>query len=274
MSYSPDMLVMLVPGLMATGAVAGILAGLLGIGGGIILVPVLFLIYDFLNVPSDIIMHAVVGTSLATIIPTSISSAMAHHRRDSINLGVLRRWSPFIILGAACGGIMSHYIDSSSLTLIFGCLAIAVAVNMMMPRTPKMGTILPKARPIEMVISGFIGFFSALMGIGGGTMSIPVMTALAVPVHRAIGTSAAFGFMIALPGALGFVWSGWDVAMRLPYSLGFINLPFAILLFSVSIFTAPLGSRLAHALDPLRLKRAFALFLIISAVRMLYSIYA
>lgn len=274
MSYLPDMLVILVPGLMVTGAIAGILAGLLGIGGGIILVPVLFLIYDFLNVPDDIIMHAAVGTSLATIIPTSISSAMAHHQRDSIEMGVLRRWSPFVIMGAASGGILSHYIDSSTLTLIFGCLAIAVSIHMMMPRTPRMGKIMPKARPVEMVISSFIGFFSSLMGIGGGTMSIPVMTALAVPVHRAIGTSAAFGFMIALPGALGFVWSGWDVTMRLPYSLGFINLPFAILLFSVSIFTAPLGSRLAHTLDPLRLKRAFALFLIISAVRMLYSIYA
>ena len=143
-----------------------------------------------------------------------------------------------------------------------------------MPHTPKMGTILPKARPLEKVISSFIGFFSALMGIGGGTMSIPVMTALSVPVHRAIGTSAAFGFMIALPGALGFMWSGWDVAMRLPYSLGFVNLPVAVLLFSVSIFTAPMGSRLAHALDPVRLKRAFALFLIISAARMLYTVLA
>lgn len=274
MSYAPDMLALLVIGLMATGAIAGILAGLLGIGGGIILVPVLFLIYDFMNVPTDIIMHAAVGTSLATIIPTSISSALAHHRRDSIDLGVLRRWSPFIILGAGSGGFLSHYIESATLTLIFGCLAIVVAVNMMMSRTPKIGTILPKARPVEKLISSFIGFFSALMGIGGGTMSIPVMTALAVPVHRAIGTSAAFGFMIALPGALGFIWSGWDVAMRLPYSLGYINLPIAILLFSVSIFTAPLGSRLAHALDPLRLKRAFALFLIISALRMLYSVFS
>ena len=274
MSYSPEMLLMLVLGLMATGAITGILAGLLGIGGGIILVPVLFLIYDFMNVPPNIIMHAAVGTSLATIIPTSISSALAHHRRDSIDLGILRRWSPFIILGAGSGGILSHYIESATLTLIFGCLAIAVAVNMMMPQTPKMGTILPKARPLEKVISSFIGFFSALMGIGGGTMSIPMMTALSVPVHRAIGTSAAFGFMIALPGALGFMWSGWDVAMRLPYSLGFVNLPVAALLFSVSIFTAPMGSRLAHALDPVRLKRAFALFLIISAARMLYSVLA
>ena len=274
MSYSPDMLVMLVLGLMVTGAIAGILAGLLGIGGGIILVPVLFLIFDFLNMPGDIIMHAAVGTSLATIIPTSISSAMAHHRRGSIDLEVLRRWSPFIILGAGTGGILSYYIDSSTLTLIFGFLAIAVAVNMLLPRSRIIGNRLPKARPVEIVISSFIGFFSALMGIGGGTMSIPVMTALSVPMHRAIGTSAAFGFMIAFPGALGFIWSGWDIAMRLPYSLGFINLPSAILLFSVSIFTAPLGSRLAHALDPLRLKRAFALFLIISAIRMLYSIFA
>jgi uncharacterized protein len=274
MSYSPDMLVMLVFGLMATGAIVGILAGLLGIGGGIILVPVLFLIYDFLKVPDDIIMHAAVGTSLATIIPTSISSALAHHRRGSIDLRVLCRWSPFIILGAASGGILSHYIESTTLTLIFGCLAIVVAVNMLMSHTPKMRAKLSKTRPVEMVISSFIGFFSALMGIGGGTMSIPVMTAFAMPVHRAIGTSAAFGFMIALPGALGFMWSGWDVATRLPYSLGFINVPAAALLSSVSIFTAPVGSRLAHALDPLRLKRAFALFLILSALRMLYSIFA
>ena len=272
-TYATSMLIALAGGLLTTGAVAGVLAGLLGVGGGIVIVPVLFLLFDALDVPISVAMHLAVGTSLCTIIPTSISSARAHHKRGAIDLPLLKSWSPVIFAGALFGGILSRFLDSTTLTAIFGVIALAVSLNMAIPRTLVIAKELPHGPVARGGVPFGIGTFSALMGIGGGTLSVPILNAFSFPVHRAVGTAAAFGLVIAIPAVAGFIWSGWNVAERPPFSLGYVNLPAAVLIFSMSVLTAPLGSRIAHSLNPARLKLAFALFLFLTALRMLWSVF-
>lgn len=268
--YSVTFMLLLAAGMLCTGAVAGVLAGLLGVGGGIVIVPVLFILFDFLDIPTQVSMHLAVATSLATIIPTSISSALAHNKRGSIDLDLLKSWAPLIFIGALVGGILSKFLTSSSLTLIFGVIALLVSINMALPKKIVISETQPGGIVGKGILPSFIGGFSALMGIGGGTLSVPILSAFSVPIHRAVGTASAFGLVIAIPAVLGFIWSGWAAELRPPFSLGYVNIPAAILIFSVSIFTAPLGATLAHSLNPANLKRAFAVFLFITSVRMLW----
>lgn len=261
----------LVVGLLVTGAIAGVLAGLLGVGGGIVIVPVLIVVAEMFNIDDSIAMLLVVGTSLATIIPTSISSARAHRKRGAIDCDILRDWVPAIFIGALIGGIASKYIGSSGLTLIFGAVALVVSINLAIPKTFTLAANPPATRVGQSVIALPIGFTSALMGIGGGTLSVPVMSMLSVPVHRAVATASVFGLAIAVPAVCGFIWAGLGVEGRPPGSLGYVNLPAAVTLFSMSVLTAPYGAKIAHLMEPRKLKLAFAIFLAISAARMLWK---
>ncbi|MEP0521342.1 MAG: sulfite exporter TauE/SafE family protein [Hyphomicrobiales bacterium] len=270
--YSISFMMLLAAGMLCTGGVAGILAGLLGVGGGIVIVPVLFILFDFLDIPTQVSMHLAVATSLATIIPTSISSARAHNKRGSIDLDLLKSWAPLIFAGALFGGVLSKYLSSDNLTLIFGVIALLVSINMALPKKIVISDKLPSGFAGKGILPSFIGGFSALMGIGGGTLSVPILSAFSFPIHRAVGTASAFGLVIAIPAVLGFIWSGWNADLRPPFSLGYVNIPAAVLIFSVSIFTAPLGAKLAHSLNPSNLKKAFAIFLFITALRMLWVV--
>lgn len=258
-------------GLVITGAIAGILAGLLGVGGGIVIVPVLIIVAEIFNIPDNVAMLLVVGTSLATIIPTSISSARAHHKKGAIDLDILKGWTPAIFIGALLGGLASKVLGANGLTIIFGTVALLVSVNLAIPRTLTLASAPPVTAIGRSALGLPIGFTSALMGIGGGTLSVPIMAMLSVPVHRAVATASVFGLAIALPAVFGFIWSGWDAAGRPPGSLGYVNIPAAILIFSASVLTAPIGAKLAHKLPPARLKLAFAIFLFISGARMLWK---
>lgn len=268
--YTLAFLLVLAVAMLCTGAIAGVLAGLLGVGGGIVIVPVLFILFDYLEIPPQISMHIAVATSLATIIPTSISSARSHHKKGSIDIDMLKSWAPLIFIGAAIGGILSKYLASSSLTLIFGVIALLVSINMALPKKVVIADELPKGVVGKGLLPSFIGGFSALMGIGGGTLSVPILSAFSFPIHRAVGTASAFGLVIAIPAVIGFIWSGWSADLRPPYSIGYVSVPAAVLIFSVSVFTAPLGAKLAHSLNPANLKKAFALFLFITSLRMLW----
>lgn len=255
--------------LLITGAVAGVLAGLLGVGGGIVIVPVLIIIAEIFAIDDNIAMLLVVGTSLATIIPTSISSARAHNKKGAIDHALLRGWGPAIFAGSLIGGFASKYIGAEGLTLIFGSVALFVSVNFLLPNTITLAKTPPQSPVAQAGIAAPVGFLSALMGIGGGTLSVPLMTMVSVPVHRAVATASVFGLAISVPAVCGFIWGGLGVAGRPWGSLGFVNLPAAVTLVSMSVLTAPYGARLAHVLDPRRLRLAFAVFLAISALRML-----
>ena len=270
---SPGFIALLVAGLLVTGAIAGILAGLLGVGGGIVIVPVLFLLFNALEIPDTVAMHVAVATSLSTIILTSISSARAHHRRGAVDPDLLRLWAPFIFAGAGFGGYVSQYIKAGYLTAIFGGVALLVALNMANPKKFVIADSLPENPVKNGTIGGIIGTFSALMGIGGGTLTVPTLTLFSVPVHRAVGTAAAFGFIIAVPATLGFIYAGWGVEGRPPLSLGYVSIPAALIIFSATILTAPQGARLAHAINPQALKIAFAVFLAITSIRMLMKVF-
>ena len=270
--FETGFLIQLALGLIVTGAASGLLAGLLGVGGGIVIVPVLFLVLEVLAFPPETAMHMAVATSLATIVPTSLSSMRAHDKRGSLDWELFRRWAVFLALGAGLGGLLSRFLEAEALKAIFGAVALLVAVNMASPKKLKLGDSLPGSRLAQRALAGVIGLFSALMGIGGGTLSVPVLTAFSFPIHRAVGTASAFGLVIAAPAVLGFVWSGWGVEGRPPLSLGYVNLAAAAIIFPCTVLTAPFGAKLAHSLNAGRLKIAFALFLAVTAVRMLYSL--
>lgn len=267
---TPELLIILA-GVVVTAIVAGVLAGLLGVGGGIVLVPMFFWLLSLTDFPPENAMHMAVATSLATIIFTSISSARAHDRRGGLDRDLLKLWAPGIVLGAATGGLAARHIDASGLKIVFGVLALVVAVNMALPKTLVLRDHLPKSRLVNGAISYVTGLFSALMGIGGGTLSVPILVAFSTEMRRAVGTAAGFGILIAVPAVLGFIWAGWGVAGRPPLSLGYVNLVAAAVILPFTVGFAPLGAKIAHSVNTVWIKRVFAVFLAVTALRMLNS---
>ncbi len=261
----------IVIGVIATSILAGIMAGLLGVGGGIVLVPVLFWILSLTDFPPELTMHMAVATSLATIIFTSVSSARAHAKRGGVDTQLLKLWAPGLVLGALSGGLAAKYIQAEGLKLVFGTIALFVSINMATPKTLVISSHLPRSRAVNVVISYVVGGFSSLMGIGGGTLSVPILSAFSFEIRRAVGTASAFGILIAIPAVVGFVVSGFGIPNRPPFSLGFVNIPAALLILPFTVGFAPVGAALAHKLDGKWIKRVFALFLAITALRMLSS---
>lgn len=264
-------LIPLVAGMMATGAVAGLLSGLLGVGGGIVVVPVLFWVFGLVGLPAGLGMQVAVATSLVTVAVTAYSSARAHHRRGAVDTGILRLWAPFMAAGALAGGALAGIVSGRALLGLFGTIALLVAWNMARPKTRILAAELPARRGVQPAMAGSVGFISAMMGIGSGTLGVPLLTAFSVPVHRAVGTAAALGLVIGVPAALAMIVAGWSVDGRPPLSLGYVNLVAVALILPLSVACAPLGARLAHALDAIWIKRAFAVFLFVTSIRMLLS---
>ncbi len=264
----------LVLAMIAGGVAGGLIAGLLGVGGGIVIVPVLEIVLGYVGVDPSVRMHVAVGTSLAVIIPTSISSAHAHHLKGAVLMDIVRFWSPFIVVGTIVGALVAGAASGQVLYAVFGAVALIVSAKMILWADDKAiagdvprgigGAALPSA----------IGFISAMMGIGGGSMSVPVMTLCGKPIHKAVGTSSLFGAFIAVPGTIGFVYTGWGNDL-LPYaSLGYVNLAGFALIIPTSIAFAPLGAKLAHALPRRTLSLLFGLFLFVVAVRMATRVFA
>lgn len=256
--------------LLAIGAFAGVIAGLLGIGGGIVLVPAYFYTFDHLGYGGDQLMQVCLGTSLATIIVTSIRSVLAHHRKGAVDWAILRLWGPFIVVGAIGGFLLAATLKSAALQAIFGVLALLAGLYMAFGRdTWRLGPVMPGGVARAGLGAG-LGFFSSLMGIGGGTFGVPMMSLYAVPIHRAVATAAGFGVVIAVPAALGFLTL--NIANAPPWSVGAVNLPAFAVTIAMTLITTPLGVRLAHAMDARPLKRAFAIFITLVALNMLRKV--
>ncbi|WP_326544019.1 sulfite exporter TauE/SafE family protein [Pseudorhodoferax sp.] len=273
-AHSLPWLAGLAAALLATGLVAGLLAGLLGVGGGIVIVPVLFHLFSLLGVDPSVRMHVAVGTSLATIVPTSISSALAHRRRGNLDMALVRRLLPSVIVGVALGTLASGHLSGQALTAVFAVVALAVAAHMAFRRE---GSALAHGLPGRTgtaAIGAGIGGFSTLMGIGGGTLSVPILSALRVPMHTAVGTAALLGTVISIPGAIGFVIGGWAAPLRPPGSLGHVNLLGLALIVPATLLTTGWGVRLASRVDGRRLRLWFAFFLTLTALRMVAGLLA
>lgn len=258
--------------IVLTGVFAGIIAGLLGVGGGILMVPVFFWGLGLLKFPAEISMHVAVATSLAIIIPTSISSMRAHHARGNVDWSLVKSWGPAIALGALLGGFASKVIDGDILRLVFGIIALLVSINLFRPNTVNFSATLPDSMKLQQSIATMIGILSSLMGIGGGTMTVPTMAMFNYDMKRAVGTASALGLFIALPATIGFIWAGWNKSELPPYSLGYVNLLTVAVMFPLTVLAAPYGAKLAHHMNPAKLKKVFAVFLGITALRMLWSV--
>lgn len=255
--------------LAATGVFAGILAGLLGVGGGIVIVPVLFFVFQGLGVSADSAMIIATATSLATIIPTSLSSIRAHHAKGNVDFALLKLWAPFVLFGVLLASYLVTIAEGEWLTTLFGVIATLAALNMLLRAgSPAMFQSLP-SKTGQSIMAALIGLFSALVGIGGGTLSVPTLTACNYPAHRAVGTAAAIGLIISLPAAATLLLAGQTPIDAPAGTYGLVNLLGFICIVPLTVLFAPIGARIAHALDANKLKKVFAIVLLITGVRML-----
>lgn len=262
-------LALFVAALAGAGLFAGFIGGLFGIGGGVVIVPVLYLVLTALGVDEAVRMHIAVGTSLSTIISTSWRSLATHTKAGAVDYAVLKAWAPWITLGALIGSALAGLANTEALLIVFGGGLLLVAAQMGFANPNwRMFSELPGGA-VRASIAGAIGLLSAMMGIGGGAFGVTVMTLCGRPIHQAVATASGFGAAIAAPAAIGYVLAGWGREGLPPWSMGFVSVPGFIMLAVLTAITAPIGARLAHRLPQLTLKRAFALLLALVAVNML-----
>ena len=263
----------LVGALLIVGVLAGLLAGLLGVGGGIIIVPALFQLFTVLDVDPAVRMHLAVGTSLSTIIVTSISSLRSHNKRGSVDWQLLRILGPGVAIGVILGTVIAGVVSGAALTGLFAVVALAVSFYMAFaPEDFRLADALPGGAPLG-GIGGSIGAISAMVGIGGGTMTVPTLVMCNYPIRQAVGTSAAVGLIIAVPGTIGFIIGGLGAASLPPLSLGYVSLIGFLILVPMTALAAPWGAKLAHAIKPRVLRLCFAGFLFVTSIRMFVSLF-
>jgi uncharacterized membrane protein YfcA len=267
--------------LIAVGALAGFLAGIFGIGGGAILVPVFYECFRLAGVPLEIRMPLCVGTSLAIIIPTSISSYRAHHARGAIDNEILRAWWLPILIGVLAGSVLARYAPERLFKIVFVVVAYFAAVRLLAARESwKFGDDLPKG-PLMRFFGLCVGLLATLMGVGGGLFANLLMTFYGRPIHQGVATSSAIAVLVSIPGAIGYVYAGWpaaahypDVAaLQFPLALGYVSLIGAVLVMPMSLLTAPLGVRVAHAMSKKMLERSYGAYLLIVGTRFAISLW-
>jgi uncharacterized membrane protein YfcA len=263
----------LIAALLAAGVVTGVLAGLLGIGGGSILVPVLYELFRSLGVDEAVRMHLAVGTSLAVIVPPSLRSFAGHRARGAVDMDLVRSMALAVVAGVCLGAVLARFSNEAVLKSIWVAAASLISLKLFLGREDwRLGDAIP-GQPFRAIYGGFVGLLSTLMSIGGGVFITALMTFYGHSMQRAVATSSAFGPIIAIPGALGFVWAGWHAAGLPPGSLGYVSLLGALLIIPTSVLAAPFGVRIAHGISRRKLELAFATFLALVGVRFLLSLF-
>jgi uncharacterized protein len=267
--------VFVVIGLLAGGVATGLLAGLFGVGGGAIIVPVIYGVFGLMNVPEELRMPLSVGTSLAVIIPTSIQSFRAHYAKGAVDMEVLKLWALPVVLGVFLGAYIARFAPPSLFKIVFVGVATLTAFKLFFGGDKwRIGDSVPSGLPMR-IYGGMIGLLSSLMGIGGGQLSNVFLTAYGKPIHNAIATSAGLGILVSVPGAIGYMVAGWPKMQALPpLSIGFVSLIGLMLIAPTSAFFAPYGARLAHRLPKRKLEIGFGIFMVIVSLRFLWSIFA
>ncbi len=255
---------------LLTGLASGFVAGLLGVGGGIIIVPVTYFILLQLGYTSEVVMHLAVASSLGVICFTSISSIKSHLKLKNTNLHIVKKWSMGIVLGSILGAISASYISGENLVIIFVILVFLISINMLFQQKPFiLNTDLPSSKMINFSISLIIGFFSALIGIGGGSFSVPTLSMFSKKIHEAVGTSAVFGFLIAFPGAIIFAIIGLEKEGLPLYSIGYVNILIVLTISITSVLTAGYGARVSTNIDKILLRKIFAIFLLLTCASLI-----
>jgi len=268
-------LAFVVLGLLAGGVATGLLAGLFGVGGGAIVVPILYAVFGMMAVPEEVRMPLAVGTSLAVIIPTSIQSFRAHRAKGAVDHAILKLWAAPIVIGVIAGSAVAAYAPASLFKIVFVVVASVSSAKLLLGGDRwRLGAELPGAGAMR-AIGLVIGAASSLMGIGGGQLSNLVMTLYNRPIHQAVATSSGLGVLISIPGAIGFMIAGWPQMQKLPaLSIGYVSLIGLLLVAPTSGLVAPHGARLAHRMPKRRLEVAFGLFLLVVSLRFFWSILA
>jgi len=256
----------------ASGAVAGLLAGLFGIGGGAIIVPVMYQFLGVLGIDEAVRMHISVGTSLGIILPTSLRSFQAHYRRGVVDMALLKSWLIPMPAGVIAATFVASMISGAQLRGIFAAIAVLIGLRLIFNRESwRLRGELPGGI-ISAVCGALIGFFSTLMGVGGGVMATTFMTLYGRPMLQAVATAAGTGAMIAVPGVIGYAWAGWGEPGLPPFSIGYVNVIGIFLVIPITIYVAPIGVRIAHVLSKRQLEISFGIFMLLVALRFVLSL--
>ena len=263
-------LISLVMPISIGGICSGIIAGLFGVGGGIILVPSIVFTLEFLDYNQNITMHIAVATSLALIIPTAISSSWGHYKKRVVDFLIIKRLFIALVIGSIFGAIYAQRISGDGLRLLFGVIAIFSSINMMRKHQFILGKEMPKSYSLNAMIGSVIGAFSAMVGIGGGALSIPLMNTFSIGQHKATGTASAIGLIIAIPSTAVYLFSDINDLVFPEWTVGMVYLPVFVVFVPLTILGAQIGVALAHRINGLILRRIFSIFLLIMALRMIY----
>lgn len=260
--------------LAGAGLIAGFLAGLLGIGGGLVTIPAQIIVYDSLGFPPEWKMHIAIATSLGIIIATNMSSVWAHHRRGSVNWTIIRDWGLVIAIGSVIGSYYATALKTDTLVYAFATLGAVLALKMLLPLDHiSLGETLPKGKT-RFLPPAMIGFFSAILGIGGGSFSVPYMSLYQVQIQRAVGTASMLGLIISIAGGASYLVSGLSISGLPDSNIGFINLPSLVIISLAAVVMAPIGARVAHSISKRILNVVFGVFIVIAVTRLLMSVSA
>ena len=254
-----------------TAVPVGFVAGLFGIGGGLITVPFLYYIFGQLGIDQQYIMHLAVGTSFAIIIPTSAASVLTHHKFNAVDFNVVRNYGIFVILGVVIGTIFAASLKTKSLVLFFSIIISFLGIYLLLIKEKEQNILIEIKLHLKILLGFVVGFISSIMGIAGAVMNVPILKYFGYSINKAIGSAAAIGFLIALFGAVGFLISGNYLETKLPMSVGFINIPAFLIFIPITTFMARIGAKTVHKIDKNKISKLFGIFLLIVAIKFFYE---
>ena len=249
----------------------GFVAGLFGIGGGLITVPFLYYIFNSLGIDKQYLMHLAVGTSFAIIIPTSIVSVLTHHKFKAVDFSIVKSYGIYVVLGVIIGTLFAAALKTKSLVLFFSIVIFFLGVYLLLIKEKEKNVITNIKLHLKIILGFIVGFISAPMGIGGAVMNVPILKFFGYSINKAIGSAAAIGFLIAIAGAIGFLITGKYLEANLPLSIGFLNVPAFMIFIPITTFMARVGARTVHKIDKKKISKMFGIFLIIVATRFLFE---
>ena len=257
--------------MVITAVPVGFVAGLFGIGGGLITVPFLYYIFNSIGIDQQYLMHLAVGTSFAIIIPTSIVSVLTHHKFNSVDFDIVKSYGIYVVIGVIIGTLFAASLKTKSLVLFFSIIIFLLSIYLLMIKEKKEEILIKIKLHVKILLGLVVGFISAPMGIGGAIMNVPILKFFGYSINKAIGSAAAIGFLIASFGALGFLITGSYLKTNLPLSIGFLNIPAFLIFIPITTFMARIGAKTVHRIDKNKISKLFGIFLLVVATKFLFE---